>query len=965
METGGQGRCGASAARGKALLLGRAAAWALLFGAATAPVPALAQAASGADPAAPAAAPGADATQLEEVTVTARYRKENVQQTPISVTSLSAESLESHGFGNANDIASIAPNVTLLEGGGSGTGGGKSVEAFIRGVGQQDFDPAFDPGVAFYLDGVYYGALFGSLFRLDDVDRVQILRGPQGTLFGTNSEGGAILVSSTLPKGDYSGYAQLGYGSYDDELARAAFDLPIVDGVLFLRASAGVEHRDGYVDILDFACAHPSEAGKLKPTTTAADCKTGTGGGLDITLLRGSLRYHPDADLDVDVTASLADDRSGPAAETLIALAGPGSGLANFNKYVAVPLYGIPLDDRFLPGRSYVSYANFCETLTGRCSSRVNSLYSYDFTGTIDWNSPWGLHFKNIVGYIHDDGEYAANDPPAPITVESNDNLDYHHQFSEELDVSETFLDGALELTLGGYYYTGFSEYGGDILLPGLQIVPPGVLPFAPTGAYGLDFNFGDPVEDHNKSGFLHALYHVTDDFSVEAGLRYSDVSKTYTFTRNELAVVPLDPLFPGGMAIPGFADHPGATSVTQRFDPKIAFQYQWTPDIMSYVEVATGFKGGGVNPRPVFFQDVQPFGPEDLTAYELGVKSELFDRRLRLNADVFLSNYKNLQQQIVAPDGSTPVANTGHALIGGTEAEFVARPFGALQMDGSLGYLQYEILHLGAAEGVPGGPTDGSWPPLIPKWKLSAGLQYGFDLGDVGTLTARVDWSYQSHVFNDAANTAAALQPGYSLLRARLTWTSADGAWEAAIEGTNLTNQFYYVSETVELASYGYLDGQPGMPRTFFFSLKRNFAPPPPTVSPYVPPPAPVAAVQPPAPPVPVRESQRSFQVFFDFDKSDITAAAARVIAAAASAGKAGESVRLEVVGHTDTVGAAAYDLALSARRAAAVKQELVADGIPEDEIATRGVGKAGLLVPTADGVREAQNRRAEIILQ
>jgi iron complex outermembrane receptor protein len=765
----------------------------------------------------------AKADSLEEIVVTARYKTENVQETPIAITSLSSDALEQRGFTNVLQVADVAPNVTLQAGQASGSGGGKSAVAFIRGVGQSDFDPAFEPGVGFYLDDVYQGSLFGSLFSLGDIDHVDVLRGPQGTLFGKNNEGGAIRVYTKQPTGDDSGYLDVAYGNYHEERIKGALDVSLVPDQLFLRISGGSDHRDGYINIVNYACAFPALAGTVKPST-GGGCTTGTEGGLDVREAHATLRYVPSSRLDVSLSADVTDDTSGPAAQQLLALnLTPGSGLANYNRYVAIPTYGIPLDNRFLVGGTDTTYSNFCETSTARCVPRENTIYSNGLANTVIWNAPWDLRVKNILGYRRDAGEYGGSDSGSPVPVTLLDNISEHHQFTEELNVSGTTLHDTFEWTGGLYYYESHYVYSGTALLPGLQIVGPGILPFAPNGAYGLDFNFNDPVNSHSKSAFLHGLYHVTEKLGLETGFRYSKDDKTYTFTRDELALTPPNPLFPGGTPIPGFANHPSDTSTDSRPDYKAALQYQWTDSTMTYLQVATGYKAGGINPRPVFASNIAPFGVEKLLAYEFGEKTEFFDRRLRINTAIFYSNYTDLQLTTFNPDGSTQIENAGKVHIYGLETELLARPFKAFQVDASLSYLGYDIVNLGAAAGI-AGMTVEDQAANVPKWKGTVGAQYDINIGNAGIVTPRIDWRYQAYFFSDPQNTPQGRVPSYGLTNVRIGWQPAAGKWSAALESANVFNKKYYINETVDYDSYGYVTGQPGMPRTILVSLRYKF---------------------------------------------------------------------------------------------------------------------------------------------
>jgi iron complex outermembrane receptor protein len=311
--------------------------------------------------------------------------------------------------------------------------------------------------------------------------------------------------------------------------------------------------------------------------------------------------------------------------------------------------------------------------------------------------------------------------------------------------------------------------------------------------------------------------------------VRYSDESKTYTFSRILLPTNPVDPLFtaafdPDFPSLSGFADNPSATSKTARWDPKVALQYSWTPDLMTYVQYATGYKGGGINSHPVFADQVVPFKEEDLRSYEIGAKTQWFDNRLRVNAAVFTSDYKDLQITVIGPAGANIIQNAGHIRISGVEGEFEAEPISDLVLNGSFGYLNYETIDLGAAAGVVGGPTESSRPPYIPKWKFNVGLQYGIHLAGGGVVTPRVDWTYQTDVFNDPSNNPLALQPAYGLLDARLTLDTADKHWQGALVVQNALDKVYYINKYDNTGSFGLVDGQPGWPRTVSITVKRKF---------------------------------------------------------------------------------------------------------------------------------------------
>ena len=799
----------------------------------------LGAAAQAAEPA--AQNPADTANQLEEITVTARYVRENLQETPIAITAITGDALEARGFTNIVDVTKVAPNVTLQQ---SGSNGGKAAVAYIRGVGQSDFTLAFEPGVGFYLDDVYFGTIFGAMFDLGDIDRVEVLRGPQGTLFGKNNEGGAVRIFTTQPKGDDSGYFEAGYGSYNHFMVKAAYDFSIAP-TLALRLSGGMSRIDGYVTRYDFVCLHPNDpamTGNLPQITVHPDCQLGKEGGDDVTTVRANLRWTPNEDLQVLLSADYLTDKGEPTATKTLAITTAGT-LGRYNTNVlmnpASGFYtGVPIDSRFVTNSPYTTYATFKDLSTGISFNPENNVDAWGIANTVEWKAPVGLHVKNVMAYREYDGSFVYDGTGAPLSSVLYANPDFtHRQFSEELNVSGLLFDDKLDWVAGIYYYDGLSKQGnGPVLLTSAEIIPPGIpgLTEPPpgfsicgpmAGCYGLNFITNDPVKVKNKSAFVHGQYQFTDKLAAEVGVRYSNESKTYTFSRITLQTVPNDPLFPPpGGSLAGFEDNPSTTSRTKRWDPKVALQYKWTPSVMTYVQYATGYKGGGINPHPVFVDQAVPFKEEKLTSYELGAKTLWFENRLRVNAAVFTSDYKDLQITVIGPAGADIVQNAGHIRISGVEGEIDAEPISNLLLNASFGYLNYDTIDLGAAAGVVGGPTETSKPAYIPDWKYNVGLQYGIHLAGGAVVTPRVDWTYQTEVYNDPSNNPLALQPAYGLLDARLTWDTPGKQWQAAVVVQNALDKVYYINKYDNSGSFGLVDGQPGRPRTAFVSIKRTF---------------------------------------------------------------------------------------------------------------------------------------------
>lgn len=265
--------------------------------------------------------------------------------------------------------------------------------------------------------------------------------------------------------------------------------------------------------------------------------------------------------------------------------------------------------------------------------------------------------------------------------------------------------------------------------------------------------------------------------------------------------------------------------------DYRVALQYQWTPSLMTYADVSTGFKGGGVNPRPFYAAQAIAFAPETLTAYELGIKSDWLEHRLRVNAATFFDNYKDIQLIVnncafAGPQFALPCAapiNAGTAHMSGAELEVESRLTRSLSVDASGSFLHFNYTSLSPLA-IGSGITPGMTTPFAPRWKYSVGAQYEAFLGNLGSLTPRLDLSHQDSFYGGAINAIYNHLRGYTLLNAHLTWRDSNDSWQVALEAKNLTDKLYY---------YGYFDnrsssqtvlGEPAPPREWAVSLRHNF---------------------------------------------------------------------------------------------------------------------------------------------
>ncbi|MBO9602745.1 MAG: TonB-dependent receptor [Novosphingobium sp.] len=808
---------------------------------------------------------GAADNSTDEILVTAQFRQQNVQKTPLAITAVSGDMLDARSQTSIADIANQAPSVTLKP---QGASFGPSLTANIRGVGQYDFNPAFEPGVGMYVDDVYYPTLTGSILDLLDVDRVEILRGPQGTLAGKNSIGGAVKMYSKRPTGSNSGFISGTYGSRDRIDLRGAVDFALTDTVS-ARLSGVMKRQGGYITNYDFGCLYPAGGsatfvngdGVTLPVNPAGgipalvpafkNCVRSMEGDKDYKALRGQLRFQPNDRLDINIIGDFTKEDHRSAGAVLLDRSVNGVRVSpNFVDRPSTSPYGatdinpyggnIPYDNRFLCGpycnfASYLAPADYSSGPGGAFANTGGVRQATAFDGMLDY-SGWGVSgqleyelndsmtLNSISAYRSYHTTFDNDDDLSPLAHTNNTNDLRFWMASEELRLSGKLFDDAVNYTLGGFYLTQKSVNAAivDIRYSGLPL-----------------FANDDVTKAKTAAAFAHVSWQVTPELSFNAGLRYTNEYKAYTFSRRSPDGSPL----PAGTSIAvldgrtGIYDGPEST----RWDYRLNAQYEITPDISIYGQVSTGFKGGGISPRPFNDRQVLSFGPETLTSYELGWKSELFDRKVRLNIATYLSKYSNIQLALtnctaIVGDGygvpCSLTVNAGNADIKGFEVETTVRPVKGLLVDGSVSFVDFDYKKFatyGSATvggpGNPNGPQFGDYPVYTPRWKWAVGAQYTADLGSAGTLTPRIDLSYQGKVYGAAANRSTNLIDAYTMANARLTWANPDSDLEISLEVTNLFDK-YYLLTVMDFVSQGagLVSGQPGRPREWAVTVKKSF---------------------------------------------------------------------------------------------------------------------------------------------
>ena len=756
----------------------------------------------------------------QEVVVTAQFREQRLQDVPLSITAIPAALLEQRSQDSLVEVANQAPNVTLRP---QGASFGPSIGASIRGIGQFDFNPAYEPGVGIYIDDVYYSSLTGANFELLDLERIEILRGPQGTLQGRNSVGGAIRLISKRPDADGGGFVEASYGSRNLIGIRGGATFTIADG-LYGRISGTARQQEGYVDRIDYGCAFPASG--IAATRTAGDCTISHHGGVGYTAVRGQLRYHPNPGFDLMISADYTRDHRTVAPEVLVAAQAPGNTL-NIG-----PAYG----PQFICGR-FCNYSAFAQPaivwagpaapgipLVATSGNDESTFEGWGVSANLDVSLSDAVQVQSITAYRAWNNRFNADDDLSPSNIGFGQNaLDYWF-WSQELRLNWRAMEG-LDFTFGGYYNDQRTEYFT------FQDIRYAAIPLQFVYAPGHD-----PVNADSWAVFGTGIWHPTDALTITGGLRYTNEHKDYTYYRSN----------PDGSFNPFVGSLTGIVGVYDgtRTDYRVSVDYRFSPAVMVYATTSTGFKGGGVGPRPFNPAQARGFGPETLTNYEVGLKLDLFDRRLRFNTSAFYAQYNGIQLSLLScPQfgGPGPCAlpqNAGDATIQGLEFELFARPIDGLQIDGSLSWIDfnYDCVQITVVRALAPGETDvcstapaivnglNPRPPALPEWKWSIGIQYDIALGNNGTLTPRFDVAYNGSTFG-AVTAGGFVLPSFTIANARLTWRDNDNDWQVALEVTNLFQDYYYLTSfDLRAAGAGFVKAQPGRPREWALTVTRRF---------------------------------------------------------------------------------------------------------------------------------------------
>jgi iron complex outermembrane recepter protein len=827
--------------------------------------------------------PGQSASGLDEIVVTARKREENLQNVPISITAFDSKMLEQRHVDRLDGLASFTPNL-VINSGTSFSGSSAAAAIYIRGIGQSDFTLTTEPGVGVYLDGAYIATSIGSLLDLADIKTVEVLRGPQGTLFGRNTIGGAINVTSKLPDDTLHGDFKVTTGSYGRIDEQGSVNLPIIDGVA-AKIAASSSDRRGFLpapntpDGADLGDVHRDAA----RVVLRFDPSEGFEGMLNADYTRQREHGVPTVLVGTFVGASLTRNAAltNPASPSYLPPPAPlpaPSFLDAHNLLTSVPIGvngGIAgVTPGVIPNPLFGQAPVTAADVQNINSSGAENLSNADLSSNSDiWGvglvltQKWDVAtLKSISSYRDMRARTGFDDDAVEALIGQVIDTFHSDQFSQELQLSGVALQDRLNWLVGAYYSY---EYGLNLDDVNFSLAR---------------FLSGAKVENSSSAAFSQLTFNATDKLSFTGGLRYTYEEKKFivpttcyplpggpatlfdgtvvTCAQLQSAIDPRylnegfltfinSPVYPapGGRLcclplsnaagqvvglLPGLTPGedllPRGTTSRSFNDttPHANVAYRWLETLMTYVSYSEGYKSGGWEQRVFPPQTQVPsFAPETAQVYEIGVKESALDRRLQVDAAVFHTNYRDMQ--ITVNDGIAPVTrNAAAAKIDGMETELTVAPFKGWLVQAGLGYLDARYTRLDADQNF---DTDlypltlNSKLPEAPRWTTNLGVQDTFALGRIpGQWTGRLDWAYRSETYNDALNFPELRQGGYSLLNAALTYLDRAGKWEVSAFGTNITDKRYIVTGYASGLTLGTVVANLGRPAEWGLSVAYHF---------------------------------------------------------------------------------------------------------------------------------------------
>ena len=720
-----------------------------------------------------AEAPAAQsATELDGITVTARRRVESIMDVPVAVSAFGEEQLKDLQASDVTGLQGAVPNLNIVQGRGSAN----SANVFIRGIGQPDALQSFDPGVGMYVDDVYYSRINGSMFSLFDVQQIEVLRGPQGTLYGKNSTGGAIKVTTRNPFDHSGGAAELTIGDYGRQEVRAYYSGQLSETVAASVAAASIRN-DGYV----------------------RDSVTGRHYNNDDTqAIRAKIAFQPSDTFRATLSFDHTEQDVAPT------LGRPMAPLLQTDLGLGVVV--------LQPGETgewdHRSQTSFLPPGHGQTMEHSGAMLSMEW----DFGPQWLL--KSITSHRQletnafidiDASEYELGDVLVALDQK---------QFSQEVQLQYD-NGGNLQATFGAYYMKedvpSYQEAYADDLF----------------ALFGTPIDFLRTIEDNltttSVAAFAHANWEFAPTWTLAAGVRWTRDEKEYDRSTSTFWGAP----FQGLNETVAFRAKADWTAVT----PSVSLQKALSDNVMGYVSANRGFKSGGFNGRANTVYDTQhaKFDPEYVWTYELGLKTASDDGRLRGSVAAFKSDYKDFQARVSQDVGTFPVLNAAELDIAGIEFEGSARFGEASVLSAQVGWLdaeydRFEDFRLDPSYAGYDPNLNHDHVPFSPDLTARVAFQQGFSLGDAGNLGVGVDASYRSKTWLSVDNRDVLSQGAYTLFGLFGVWDSPQYTWQVRGGVRNLTDEVYK-TEGQEFASVGNIQtAYYGLPRNWYLSVRYNF---------------------------------------------------------------------------------------------------------------------------------------------
>jgi iron complex outermembrane recepter protein len=771
-----------------------------------------------------------DSGGLEEIIVTARRRAEDLQRTPVAITAFSQQDIENHSVRSLDSLAEQTPSLSFQQ---------SPYDTFgsyigIRGQQATDVVITQTPPVGIYVDDVYYSnTLATQLENFEGVDQIEILKGPQGTLYGRNTTGGAIKITTKQP--DYDGIhgdAKVGYGNHNQQTVTASINLPIVDNRISMVLTGHYASDNGYgrdvtsgadlednrseafrgalrFDVTDqFQVMVRGEWAHAVSTQNIEDLvyvSPGfTVGSAAVAAQVGAL-----TPTDYSILGALLTTGAPPAGAT------PAQVAAFFNDVnkgrTALASYICP--SRNCRNVAYPSLAQFAEFgLAGSVPvgpKTTLDLATASIAGT--YNITPDLYLKSITAFQETKRVGIATTSASPfLLIDGISDAQDPKQFTEELQVGGDVLDKKLAWVTGYYYY---HLHGPD------EGINTELVPLLPNPVANLS-----EFTDTSNSAYAQGTYALTPVLHATAGIRYTSEKTELTLGNHNSVECQVDGVPPTGAPCSNTFDNSFSNvSYTGGLD------WQVLDRVLLYAKTSRGFRAGGTNQRA---DPALDFAPEIVTDYEIGAKTDWFDRRLRANLAIYHSNYKDIQRSVYVNESAsfvTEIQNAASAKINGVELEITARPISALTLSLSGAYtMPHYDTYFGFSS--TGGQVNlaGNSFPNVSRWQGALSGTYTLE-DSLGPIDTTVDFSYRSTVDyqpdnHDATSAPYTIEGGYGLLNARITQNIS--AWRAKVSlwGKNIADRHYIAGANDFSTQLGYAYVIPGLPATYGVEIEKDF---------------------------------------------------------------------------------------------------------------------------------------------